>query len=262
MIKKIVVSFILMMCFIMAAAWEYNIRDIIVSSGVVSGSGIGVDSDVENNSPDDEENDKKVYLTFDDGPSRNTEQVLDILEKNKVRATFFLIGNQINDDTLKTLGRMIKDGNQIGIHTYSHEAAEIYASADDYYSDVMKARDTISECLGITPSVYRFPWGSSNCYIAGYRKDIITRLRAAGLEYCDWNVSGEDSVGHPYASKIIENVRSNYDVYDNPVLLLHDSSTSVETVKALDTIIKMYKKAGYGFGVLSEREGLYQWKGI
>lgn len=202
---------------------------------------------------------KTVYLTFDDGPSIHTKEVLDILEENGVSATFFLIGNQINNNTLPIIKRMKNDGFQIGVHTYSHEPNEIYKSADSYYKDIMKTKKLIKKKAKITPTVFRFPYGSNNCYVLKYRKDIIGRLKEEGLDYCDWNVSGEDSIGKPSASQIIANVRNNYDVYNEPVVLLHDSGASSETVKALPTIIKMYKDAGYSFGIISDRRSLYQW---
>lgn len=203
---------------------------------------------------------KTVFLTFDDGPSKCTEEILDILKDNNVRATFFLIGNQINSKTVPSLKRMKKMGCQIGVHTYSHEADIIYASEDAYYKDVMKVEEIIMKKTDVVPLVYRFPWGSNNCYLNGFRKKIVNRLKKNGLEYCDWNVSGEDSIGDPGAAAIVANVRNNFDMYNEPVVLLHDSATSEETVKALPKIIKMYKQAGYSFGIISERSKIYQWK--
>ena len=108
--------------------------------------------------------------------------------------------------------------------------------------------------------MYRFPWGSSNGYLKPYRKEIIKRLALRGLSYCDWNVSGEDSVGHPVASQIIANVKANYSKYNEPVILLHDSAGNKATVEALPEIISMYKEAGYDFGTISQRSKIYQWK--
>ncbi len=206
------------------------------------------------------EEEKVVYLTFDDGPSILTDKVLDILKDNDVRATFFLIGNQVNDRTLNMLIRMDKEGHQIGVHTYSHDASTIYADADAYYRDILKAEQTIINRTGIVPVVYRFPYGSNNSYIMKYRKRIIRKLKNAGLNYCDWNVSGEDSIGNPSVSKIISNVKSNYSRYNEPVVLLHDSASNKETISALPQIIKMYKDAGYKFGTISERSRIYQWR--
>lgn len=203
---------------------------------------------------------KVVYLTFDDGPSSNTDKILDILEENGARATFFMIGNQINKNYDEVLERLLEGDNQIGVHTYSHEAGEIYKSADAYYKDVMKTRKVIRKYTGIEPDIYRFPWGSNNCYVKSFVKDVVAKLKKKGMKYCDWNVSGEDSVGKPTAANIIANVKNNYKVYNQPVVLLHDSASCDETVKALQSIIKLYKEAGYSFGVISERNRVYQWK--
>ena len=155
---------------------------------------------------------------------------------------------------------MKKEGHQIGVHTYSHEPEQIYLSADAYYKDVLKTEVIIAKYTGETPTIYRFPYGSDNGYMKSYRKKIIKRLAKHGLEYCDWNVSGEDSVGKITAKKIIGNIRKNYNTYNNPVILLHDSNSCKETVKALPEIIKMYKEDGYSFDVVKNRYNLLQWK--
>ena len=85
-------------------------------------------------------------------------------------------------------------------------------------------------------------------------------MSAAGLEYCDWNVSGEDSIGNPTASQIIANVKKDYDRYNEPVVLLHDAGARKETVKALPEIIKMFINAGYSFDIIGNRDKPYQWK--
>lgn len=208
------------------------------------------------------EEQKLVCLTFDDGPSENTRKVASILKENGIQATFFMIGSQITGETEDIVKQLYKDGNQIGVHTYSHDASCIYCTEDTYYEDVIKTEECLVKILGITPLIYRFPWGSDNCYIRSYRSNIIKRLRNKNLEYCDWNVSGEDSVGSPSAATIFANVRANYKKYNEPVVLLHDSAVNNETVKALPDIIKLYKDAGYEFGTLNDRSKLLQWKKI
>lgn len=251
--RKIPVLIFSILIIFMCSLWEYNV-------GYKNYTDRAMDVDAENGTEIEQPEKKTAYITFDDGPSVLTEKILDILEKNGVRATFFLIGNQINDNTRPIVARLIKDGNQIGAHTYSHEAQKIYADADSYYNDIMQAEKTIIQNTGIVPLVYRFPWGSSNGYIKPYRKEIIKRLALRGLSYCDWNVSGEDSVGHPVASQIIANVKANYSKYNEPVILLHDSAGNKATVEALPEIISMYKEAGYDFGTISQRSKIYQWK--
>ncbi len=203
---------------------------------------------------------KIVYLTFDDGPSKNTERILEILKENDAHATFFLIGNQVNDNTIDVVKRMIKEGHQIGVHTFSHDAKSIYKSDKAYYNDVIKAERVIIEKTGVVPIVYRFPWGSNNCYVMKFRNKVIKRFKKIGLEFCDWNVSGEDSVGSPSAQAIVKNVKSCYARYNEPVVLLHDSASNKATVEALPRIIKLYREAGYSFGTISERSRIYQWR--
>ena len=234
--KKYVLLAILVLMLCMCSIWEYS----TISNEALTEA-------------------KVAYITFDDGPSLITYEILDILRENDVRATFFLVGSKINDETKPLIEQMIADGHQIGVHTFSHDASCIYCSADAYYEDVINTASVINKYVGINPDIYRFPWGSNNAYIMPYREEVISRLRDKGLEYCDWNVSGEDSVGKPTASQIISNINANYVKYNQPVILLHDSASNEQTAKALPEIIRMYKEAGYGFATVEERYRICQW---
>lgn len=197
---------------------------------------------------------KIAYLTFDDGPSCLTESYLDILKEEGAKATFFLIGQQIDNDMQKIIKREIDEGHEIGLHTYCHQANEIYATEDSCFKDVMKIREQLERQFGYEAKLVRFPWGSANGYISPFRQDIIMRLHKSGLEYEDWNVSAEDSVGTPTVDSIMENVRKDYKKYDEPVILMHDSGCNKKTLEALRSIIRELKESGYGFAVLSERK--------
>lgn len=196
---------------------------------------------------------KTAYLTFDDGPSCLTDKYLDILDKEEVKATFFVIGQQIEGECKKTIKREIKSGHEIGIHTYTHEADEIYCNCQTYYNDVMKVRDELVKKFGYKPKLVRFPWGSANSYISSYRKNIIECFQNAGLGYADWNVSAEDSVGSPTVESIMQNIRKDYTKYCEPVLLMHDSGSNKVTLSALEKIIEELKEHGYAFDILSNR---------
>lgn len=197
---------------------------------------------------------KVAYLTFDDGPSVLTEQYLDILDRHQVKATFFLIGQQIEGEMKDIVRREIKEGHEIGIHTFTHESGEIYQSADAYYRDVCRVRDLLQEEFQYTPTLWRFPWGSANCYICNYKTEIVDRLREEKLEYVDWNVSGEDSVGYPTCSSIIQNIRKDCFQMEEPVILMHDSGSNQATLDSLETVITMLEEAGYHFATVSERK--------
>lgn len=201
-----------------------------------------------------EESGKVAYLTFDDGPSALTEKYLDILDRHQAKATFFLIGQQIEGEMEDVVRREIKEGHEIGIHTFTHESGDIYQSADTYYRDVCQVRDLLQEEFQYTPALWRFPWGSANCYICHYKADIVERLRGEKLEYVDWNVSGEDSVGYPTCSSIIENIRKDCFRVEDPVILMHDSGSNQATLDSLETVITMLEEAGYQFATLSERK--------
>lgn len=196
---------------------------------------------------------KTAYLTFDDGPSVLTNKYLDILQQENVKATFFVIGQQIDSDGEKIIKREISQGHEIGVHTYSHEADEIYCDCETYYNDVMKVRNILQKKFKYTSEFVRFPWGSANIYISGYRNNIIEKFKNAGMEYADWNVSAEDSVGNPTADSVMCNIRKDYIKYNEPVILMHDSGTNKVTLSVLKNVIKEMKQNGYGFDVLSKR---------
>lgn len=202
---------------------------------------------------------KIAYLTFDDGPSKNTETVLDVLKENEVHATFFLIGASITEEKADIVRRMISEGNAVGIHTYSHKQNEIYASANSYLEDFKKAYDKIYEVTGIQTKIFRFPWGSANNALGKIDKQVISALEAEGFQYYDWNVSAEDSVGTPTAESILKNIKKDYNKYNEAVVLMHDSSVNQLTAQMLPQIIKLFKDAGYEFDTLNHMEVPYQY---
>ena len=202
---------------------------------------------------------KVAYLTFDDGPSEITKEVLRVLEEKNVNATFFLIGNQITDETIPILKQSVKDGNCIGIHTYCHECEQIYCSADAFLNDFQKTYDAIKTNIGVEPKIFRFPWGSANRFLSSIEEEVITKLEAEGFTYYDWNVSAEDSVGRPTSYSIMKNIRKDYKKYNKPVILMHDSSTCKLSAQMLPGIIDELKQAGYSFDTLDHMATPYQW---
>lgn len=203
----------------------------------------------------EQKEDKKIaYLTFDDGPSVLTTEYLKILKEENVKATFFLIGQQVEGEMIDVVKQEIAQGHEIGIHTYCHKANQIYASKESYCEDLEKTKLCLSKKLNVEPKLFRFPWGSANSYVQSYREELTQEMKEEGLEYADWNVSGEDSVGCPSAYSILSNIRKDYPKYNDPVLLLHDSATCGATLEALPDIIKELKEKGYSFQTLSERK--------
>lgn len=200
-----------------------------------------------------EEKKPVVYLTFDDGPSSLTEKYLNILKKHNIHATFFLIGQQV-EEMPEIVERELKEGHEVGIHTYTHESCEIYGSCEAYYKDVNKVRDVLEKKFDYQPRLWRFPWGSANCYIHSYKEEIVQKLYDQGMEYADWNVSAEDSVGSPTVDSILRNVKKDAFRVKDPVVLMHDSGSNQETLESLEAVIALFEERGYQFETLSQRE--------
>lgn len=197
---------------------------------------------------------KTVYLTFDDGPSEITEKILEILDREKVKATFFVIGPE-GEKTDERLLKIYESGHKIGVHSWSHDYGKIYSSADNFLKDFNDDRQWIYDVTGEYTDIFRFPGGSGN---SRADKNIMCDIRAEmtrrGFVWYDWNADGEDSI-HEYISawEIAENV-FKCENKDEIVVLLHDSSMKHTTPEALSIIISKYKAEGYSFGVLTDME--------
>ena len=192
---------------------------------------------------------KTVYLTFDDGPSENTQAVLDILDKYGIKATFFVTG--INPDYLPMIGKCYERGHTIGLHTYSHQYDQVYASVDAYWDDLNRIGGVVKEQIGYVPCFIRFPGGSSNTISADYTTGIMSVLAdevvAAGYQYFDWDASCGDGATHT-ADELVEASKADTAYgYQSIVFLMHDGAQKETTVEALPRIIEYFKSEGYEF---------------
>ena len=190
---------------------------------------------------------KVVYLTIDDGPSKNTQAVLDILDKYGCKATFFVTG--IDPDHAYQIAEEYRRGHTVGMHTYTHDYAQVYASRDAYFADLDAIAAVVREQIGYVPCFVRFPGGSSNQISANYTTGIMSALvqdvQDAGYQYYDWNASTGDGSDHT-ADELFA-YACEFDDFENVVLLCHDSSTKQTTVEALPRIIEHYQALGYTF---------------
>ncbi|SDZ38394.1 Peptidoglycan/xylan/chitin deacetylase, PgdA/CDA1 family [Proteiniborus ethanoligenes] len=199
---------------------------------------------------------KTVYLTFDDGPSPITDKVLNILKKEEVKATFFVIGTK-TDEGKATLKRISEEGHSIGNHTYSHNYNYIYKNADNFFDDLYKNENIIYESTGIRPKIIRFPGGSNNTATKTEKgkkimNEIMDRLQNQGYIHFDWNASSGDASVHPASvEEIINNTLTWISRNDNAVVLFHDTSAKTNTLKALPTIIEKLKFLGCNFEILT-----------
>ena len=188
---------------------------------------------------------KAIYLTFDDGPTDSvTPKVLDVLEKESVHATFFVIGKQISGRE-EILRRIAAQGHSVGVHSYSHCYKEIYADADALLKDIAECRSAIRKVLRrYDKMIYRFPGGSF------VRPDLRDAVTGAGYNYYDWNASAGDAEGNFTAERLYKNAVETGKGKSPVILLMHDGVGYKETVKALPLIIGYYRQNGYIFKTL------------
>lgn len=203
--------------------------------------------------PDDDA--KIVYLTFDDGPSKNTLKLLDTLDELGVKATFFVVGNAVNAYP-EYLTEIVRRGHAIGLHAYQHEYGIIYKSEQAYFEDLQKISDLVYNWTGIRPNIMRFPGGSSNAVSKNHCVGIMTLLTQKvpekGYYYFDWNVdSGDATKLTAPVEEILESIKS-YSLKNKINLLMHDTYYKTTTIEALPEIVEYYRSHGYEFGVLDE----------
>ncbi|MBQ8766236.1 MAG: polysaccharide deacetylase family protein [Clostridia bacterium] len=193
---------------------------------------------------------KTVYLTFDDGPSIYTDEVLDILDKYGVKATFFVVNGK-NNHIMKEI---VDRGHTIGLHCYRHVYSEIYASDEAYFEDLQKIHDVVKKETGVDADIIRFPGGGSNTISKKYSKGIMTRLTASvvekGYTYFDWNCYNGDADGANTVEKQLNNIAQFPRGAKNIVVLMHDNKEA--TIKSLPKIIEYFQSCEMTFGVLTK----------
>jgi peptidoglycan/xylan/chitin deacetylase (PgdA/CDA1 family) len=201
------------------------------------------------------EDSRTIYLTFDDGPGPYTQQLLDILDKYNVKATFFTTSSRPVYTYL--IGEEYRRGHTVAVHTYSHNYAAIYSSTDAYWSDFSQQNAVIQAQTGQTTTIFRFPGGSSNTVSKNYCPGIMTALTqqasAKGYTYFDWNISSGDAGGTTDTDTVYKNVISGIQQCSAAgvpsVVLQHDIKDF--SVNAVEKIITWALENGYHFSALT-----------
>lgn len=249
--------FILNICFIVVICWNHRIQGskdpVVMVQGAekeeesakldeAQESSQGNKKDKKDEHPQND-NRKKVYLTFDDGPSKNTEKILDILKRHKVSATFFVVGKE-DDFSLSMYKRIVDEGHTLAMHSYSHDYSEIYKSKKAFFEDYRKIKKLLYEATGVKPEYYRFPGGTSNTISKVSMKSLAQGLVKRGSVYFDWNAMSGDASGKNLTNKqMINNVLNDVEIHNTSVVLMHDAADKDKTAQMLPELLRKLKKS-------------------
>ena len=162
---------------------------------------------------------------------------MDILKERGIKATFFLVGKNVEKHP-EVVRRIVEEGHTIGIHCYSHDYGEIYASVDAYLEDFQKAWNVVYETTGVEVELFRFPGGSINAYNKDVYEDIIDVMTEQGYVYFDWNASLEDAAKKTTPEMLLQNARESTLGRKKVVMLAHD--IQYNTVLCLEDLIDQF----------------------
>ena len=187
--------------------------------------------------------DKRIYLTFDDGPSRNTDKILDILKEYDVKATFFVLG-KTDEESVRGYQRIVAEGHTLAMHSYSHKYSEIYASKESFEQDLRQLQEYLYQITGVWPRFYRFPGGSSNTVSKVDMQELIEYLNESGITYFDWNIASGDAIsGQLGKDTIVNNCIGGIKAKQECMILMHDASDKNSTVEALSLLIEQVRSS-------------------
>lgn len=207
---------------------------------------------------DTEEKTNRVYLTFDDGPSIYTGQILDILDANDVKATFFVLAKE-EEPYVSYYQEILDRGHTLGMHSYTHDYNQIYASLEAFEQDVSSLSDFLYDQTGVRPTIYRFPGGSSNNAGMVPVRECIAYLNEQGIRYYDWNALNGDAVSTELSpQQLVDNIMRSVHKNNTSIILMHDMQSRHTTVESLQPLIDTLKSEGYEILPIDDETPLIQ----
>lgn len=188
---------------------------------------------------------KKVYITFDDGPGEATYQILHLLDQYNIKATFFMLEPQMRANPEVT-NEIVKRGHQVGLHGVTHDKKKFYRSATSSLQEMVSARDTLKEITGVHSNLVRVPYGSH----PHLSKEAARKMEEAGFIIWDWNVDSQDwkYPGGSFVQNTIWQIES-FDKDEPMIVLLHDR---VSTFNHLEKLLLYFIDHGYEMDILQE----------
>ncbi|WP_339168440.1 polysaccharide deacetylase [Paenibacillus sp. FSL R5-0341] len=213
-------------------------------------------SDSDEVSAEKNNQDKVVYLSFDDGPGNHTREVLDILRKEQVPATFFVLGEQA-ERYPELIRALVEDGHALGNHTFNHQYEQLYSDFKVFWKQIKQTEAVLERITGFRPDLVRAPGGTYGHFDQSY----FDLLQLGGYTVMDWNVDSGDSKrkGVP-AKEILSNSTKVPAGARSVIVLMHDGGAHAETVKALPGIIKYYRDHGYRFDTMKSTDQPIQFR--
>ncbi len=192
---------------------------------------------------------KSVYLTFNNAPSAKTDRLLEVLEQQDVKATFFIYCNENTDEYLKAAIKKIYDkGHTVGVSSNTYDYRTIYASVENYLADFAKVFDLIEEATGEKPAVFRFAGGSVNGYNRSIIRELAAEMERRGFTYHDWSLDSGDSNPQATGQQIYDTTVNGILSSGKSVVLMDSHSDA--TLEQLPAIIQKAKENGYEFKAL------------
>lgn len=193
---------------------------------------------------------KRAFLTFDDGPSEVTNQILDTLKQEKVKATFFVLGSNV-----KTLPNVVKriydEGHYIANHGYSHVYSKIYASPQTVLDEFNQCNDAVKEAIQVpeyNSHLFRFPGGLVGGKYATIKNEANELLKQNEVMHVDWNsLTGDAETNNLSIEFELQRLRETSEGKNSLVILMHDAQAKKTTADALPNIIAYLKEQGYKF---------------
>ncbi len=193
---------------------------------------------------------KRAYLTFDDGPSNTiTPQILDILKEYDIKATFFVLGTNV-ENYPELIQREYNEGHYIANHGYTHQYAKIYAAPENVLNEYNQTEEKIRAALGkddYKSGLFRFPGGSHGGTYADIKHEAAEILEENNVAYLDWNALTSDAVPGTDRDQMVRDLKDTVAGNDCVVILMHDAANKQDTADLLPQIIEYLKEEGYEF---------------
>ena len=193
---------------------------------------------------------KRAFLTFDDGPSQNTNDILNILKDNNIKATFFVLGSQV-EVFPETTNRIYNEGHYIANHGYSHKYSTIYQSPEQILNEYNQCNQIVANTIKVpeyNSHLFRFPGGFVGGKYAQIKNDVLPLFQQNNILYVDWNsLTGDSEKANPTEDYLMDNLQKTTEGKNSLVILMHDSQAKRVTVDFLPKVIEYLTQQGYEF---------------